>query len=132
MFLCLGLQLYHCIQLTDTYVASLSAGSIEEKSLFPYLDMSGLSHINRIAFQNRLETDTSKIMACYNHLIAYVQRSLENSRVSLEEVKHFVLDLTPFDKEGTQKIQAAETLFLITTLLKNSLSASIQYWTVRG
>ena len=86
---------------------------------FPYLDMSGLSEAEKMDLEYQLETEAQEIIKQFADLMTDVEVSLEESKIPLDRIKSYILNLRAFtnnlgvkvlDEDDKQKIREAETL----------------------
>ena len=103
----------------------------KDKSLFPYLDVTGLDEAAQIDLEDKLVYETQEIKLAFANFILNVVRSLEYLQIPLEKIKLSVFSLEAFtddigvkvlDEKDRQEIKAAKNLSEVFTVLLKYIS----------
>ena len=98
---------------------------------FPHLDTSSLDDDDRIELEDRLIRDTRKMIIRFTAFTLIIQRSFENQRIPLDQIKDSVLSLESFndgigvkvlDAEDRQEIKNAKNLAQVFMTLRAYIS----------
>ncbi|XP_064407537.1 uncharacterized protein LOC135352306 isoform X4 [Halichondria panicea] len=98
---------------------------------FPHLDTSSLNEDDRIELEDRLIRDTRKMIIRFTAFTLIIQRSFENQRIPLDQIKDSVLSLESFndgigikvlDAEDRQEIKNAKNLAQVFMTLRAYIS----------
>ena len=76
----------------------------EQKKLFPFLNWASLDEADKIDLEQRLISDTRKMITRFACFISILEKSLEDQGVPLEKVASRVLSLEAFTEDIGQKL----------------------------
>ena len=103
----------------------------KKKTLFPYLDISGINEADRIDLEARLKSETKEMKLYFAKFTLKVKRSLEKLQISLIAIKDSFLSLEAFtdaigrkalDVADAQEIKVATNLSEIFIVLRKYIS----------
>ena len=97
----------------------------EQKTSFPFLDVSNLGEADKIDLEHRLRSDTNKMGTKFASFTLFLEKSLEDQEVPLEKVASCVLSLPAYtedigkkllekkDKEAIQQAESVSKMFMV-------------------
>ena len=97
----------------------------EQKTSFPFLDVSNLGEADKIDLEHRLRSDTNKMGTKFASFTLFLEKSLEDQNVPLEKVASCVLSLPAYtedigkkllekkDKEAIQQAESVSKMFMV-------------------
>ena len=97
----------------------------EQKKLFPFLNMSALEDDAKVDLEQRLISDTRKMVTKFASLTLFLEQSLEDQEIPLRKIVDCVLSLQAFtediglkllekkDEEAIQQAQSVTDVFII-------------------
>ena len=93
----------------EQYLSDEGCPEASGKTLFPYLDKTGLSEEDRLVLENTLVSETNDLKTLFAHTDTYIAQNLY---VSVTKVKNFALDLVRDleQEENEAKIETATTI----------------------
>ena len=91
------------------YLSDKGCPEASGKTLFPYLDKTGLSEEDRLVLENTLVSETNDLKTLFAHTDTYIAQNLY---ASVAKVKNFALDLVRDleQEENEAKIETATTI----------------------
>ena len=97
----------------------------EQKTLFPFLDVSNLGEADKIDLEHRLLSDTNKMGTKFASFTLFLEKSLKAQKIPLEDVASCVLSLPAYtedigkkllekkDKEAIQQAESVSKMFMV-------------------
>ena len=97
----------------------------EQKTSFPFLDVSNLGEADKIDLEHRLLSDTNKMGTKFASFTLFLEKSLEDQEVPLQKVASCVLSLPAYtedigkkllakkDKEAIQQAESVSKIFMV-------------------
>ena len=88
----------------EQFFSEKGCPKVEHKKLFPFLDWASLDEAEKIDLEQRLISDTRKMVTRFACFISILEKSLEDQGVPLEKVASRVLSLEAFTEDIGQKL----------------------------
>ena len=89
---------------SEQFFSEKGCPKAEQKKLFPFLDVDKLDDADKIDLEQRLISDTRKMVTMFANFTSFLEKSLQTQKIPLEEVASRVLSLQAFTEDIGQKL----------------------------